>query len=219
MKAALIGRDRSRPLRADWESVKDAVMRDALRAKFTQHPDLREKLLSTGDALLIEHTRNDSYCGDGGDGSGKNRLGGSILAQVFSQLGDDCPDVDDPALLKGLLAAWATLRPMVLAYHDRSDGGLFATICEMAFAGHCGVTISLDAIAFDADADDVDAFKRNAEEQLAGRMKDLALRALYNEELGAVLQIRAADRERVIAHAARAIHDFFLFSPEGVRTQ
>jgi phosphoribosylformylglycinamidine synthase len=68
----------------------------------------------------------------------------------------------------------------------------------MAFAGHCGVTVSLDGLAFDAAADDVDAFKRNADEQLAGRAKDLALRALFSEELGAVVQIRAADRARVM---------------------
>jgi phosphoribosylformylglycinamidine synthase len=68
----------------------------------------------------------------------------------------------------------------------------------MAFAGHAGVTLNLDAIAFDAAADDVDAFKRNAGEQLAGRMNDLALAALFNEELGALLQIRTADREKVM---------------------
>jgi phosphoribosylformylglycinamidine synthase len=72
-------------------------------------------------------------------------------------------------------------------------------VCEMAFAGHCGVTLSLDPIAFDPAADDVDAFKRDAEEQLAGRARDLALHALFAEELGAVLQIRAADRARVMA--------------------
>ena len=132
-------------------------------------------------------------------GRGRNRLGGSILAQVYSQLGDECPDVDDPALLKGFISVMAELRPLVLAYHDRSDGGLFVTLCEMAFAGHCGVTLSLDALAFDAAANDVDAFKRDAEEQLAGRMKDLALGALFSEELGAMLQIRAADRSRVMA--------------------
>ena len=132
-------------------------------------------------------------------GRGKNRLGGSILAQAFSQLGDDCPDLDDPALLKGFVAFIGKNRDLLLAYHDRSDGGLFATACEMAFAGHCGVTLSLDPIAFDPAADDVDAFKRDAEEQLAGRAKDLALHALFAEELGAVLQIRAADRARVMA--------------------
>jgi phosphoribosylformylglycinamidine synthase len=132
-------------------------------------------------------------------GRGKNRLGGSILAQVFSQLGDECPDLDDPALLRNLFSAMEKLRPFILAYHDRSDGGLFAAVCEMAFAAHCGVTLSLDGIAFDAAADEVDAFKRDAEEQLAGRMKDLALAALFAEELGAVLQTRASDRARVMS--------------------
>jgi phosphoribosylformylglycinamidine synthase len=117
------------------------------------------------------------------------------------QLGERAPDVDSPASLKAFFASVQRLssEKLLLAYHDRSDGGLFAAVCEMAFAGHCGVTLSLDAIAFDAAADEVDAFKRDAEEQLAGRMKDLALAALFNEELGAVLQIRAADRSRVMA--------------------
>ena len=131
-------------------------------------------------------------------GEGRNRLGGSILAQTFGQMGDVCPDVERPELLKQFFGAMEVLRPHVLAYHDRSDGGLFVTVCEMAFAGHCGVTLNLDAIAFDPQADDVDAFKRDAEEQLAGRIRDLALAALFSEELGAVLQIRAADRSRVM---------------------
>jgi phosphoribosylformylglycinamidine synthase len=132
-------------------------------------------------------------------GRGRNRLGGSILAQVFSQLGDDCPDLDDPALLKGVFQFLENNSDLVLAYHDRSDGGLFTTVCEMAFAGRCGVTLSLDAVAYGGAADEVDAFKRDADEQLAGRLKDLALGALFSEELGAVLQIRAADRARVMA--------------------
>ena len=131
-------------------------------------------------------------------GQGRNRLGGSILAQVFSHLGDDCPDLDEPGLIKGFFSFIHENRDLLLAYHDRSDGGLFATLCEMAFAGHCGVTLSLDGIAFDPAAGDVDAFKRDAEEQLAGRAQDLALKALFSEELGAVLQIRAADRSRVM---------------------
>lgn len=73
--AAQMGRNRSQPLRADWEQVRDNVMRMALAAKFTQHADLRDILLSTGDCLLVEHTANDSYWADGGDGSGLNRLG------------------------------------------------------------------------------------------------------------------------------------------------
>src|SRR5260370_722905 len=131
-------------------------------------------------------------------GRGKNRLGGSILAQVHAALGDACPDLDDPALLKHFFAALQELAPLLLAYHDRSDGGLFATVSEMAFAGHCGVTLNMDSISFDPAADDVDAFKRGDDEQLAGRAKDLVLAALFCEELGAVLQIRASDRPRVM---------------------
>lgn len=83
--AADMGRDRKRPLRDDWEQVKDDIMREAVMAKFTQHKDLKEILISTGDAVLVEHTRNDSYWGDGGDGSGKNMLG-KILMEVREKL-------------------------------------------------------------------------------------------------------------------------------------
>jgi ribA/ribD-fused uncharacterized protein len=85
MLAARMGRDRKRPLRRDWESVKERVMLDALRAKFTQHEELRAFLLGTGEAVLVEHTANDSYWGDGGDGSGRNRLG-VLLMQVRAEL-------------------------------------------------------------------------------------------------------------------------------------
>ncbi len=85
MEAARLGRSRRHPLRRDWESMKENVMREALVAKFSQHAELREILLSTGDALLIEHTENDSYWGDGGDGSGRNRLG-FLLMEVREQL-------------------------------------------------------------------------------------------------------------------------------------
>lgn len=87
MIAARMGRDRSKKLRTDWESVKDAIMLEAVRAKFEQHEELRAFLLATGDAKLVEHTENDSYWGDGGDGSGKNMLG-QILMQVRSELRD-----------------------------------------------------------------------------------------------------------------------------------
>ena len=85
MIAARMGRSRERPLRSDWETVKDDIMREALRAKFTQHPELRSLLLKTGDAQLIEHTRNDSYWADGGDGTGKNRLG-QLLMELRGEL-------------------------------------------------------------------------------------------------------------------------------------
>ena len=133
-------------------------------------------------------------------GAGRNRLGGSILAQVHGEFGTEAPDLDEPARLAGFFRAVQSLSRggLVLAYHDRSDGGLFTTLCEMAFAGHCGVTVSLDTLAFDAWTEDVDGFRRNGEEQLAGRVRDRALAALFAEELGAVLQIRAADRQRVM---------------------
>ncbi len=85
MIAARMGRDRAKPLRADWEAVKDDIMREAVRAKFTQHADLRSLLLSTGDSPLVEHTTKDSYWADGGDGSGRNRLG-EILMEVRAEL-------------------------------------------------------------------------------------------------------------------------------------
>jgi ribA/ribD-fused uncharacterized protein len=85
MIAARMGRSRKRPLRRDWESVKDAIMHEAVLAKFTQHADLREILLGTGEAEIVEHTANDAYWGDGGDGSGKNMLG-LILMRVRQEL-------------------------------------------------------------------------------------------------------------------------------------
>lgn len=85
MKAARMGRDRNRPLRSDWESVKDNVMRTALFAKFSQHPELRSLLLGTGEATIVEHTENDNYWGDGGDGTGRNMLG-IMLMDLRSQL-------------------------------------------------------------------------------------------------------------------------------------
>lgn len=88
MLAARLGRDRTQKLRRDWDSARVSVMRAALRAKFTQHDDLRRLLLSTGDAKLIEHTANDAYWGDGGDGSGKNMLG-RLLMELREVLADE----------------------------------------------------------------------------------------------------------------------------------
>ena len=103
-------------------------------------------------------------------GGGLNRLGGSILAQVYGQLGDVPPDLDDPQRLLGFAAALRAARSadLLLAYHDRSDGGLAATLIEMAFAGHCGLDLHLPA---DADL----------------------LAQLFSEELGAVVQVRTGD--------------------------
>jgi phosphoribosylformylglycinamidine synthase len=121
-------------------------------------------------------------------GAGQNRLGGSTLAQVYKQLGSECPDVDSPALLKGFFDAMQTLNHygQVLAYHDRSDGGLFATVAEMLFASRLGIHLDLTAL-LPTDAD--------LSEQLA---------LLFNEELGAVLQIKASDKDAVLAELTAA---------------
>jgi phosphoribosylformylglycinamidine synthase len=133
-------------------------------------------------------------------GAGRNRLGGSALAQVHSQLGDEAPDLDDPGKLAAFFAAIQKLNAdgRLLAYHDRSDGGLFAAVCEMAFAGRGGATLYLDNLALDARALDVDGQEREAR-ALAGPVAERLLAALFNEELGAVLQVRKAERDAVMA--------------------
>ena len=108
--------------------------------------------------------------------NGRHRLGGSSLAQCFEIDGGQVPDVDEPELLAGFFAALQALNKdgLILAYHDRSDGGLFATLCEMAFAGHLGIDIDLTAY----------------EDGLA---------VLFAEELGAVVQVRSSDLSRIRA--------------------
>jgi phosphoribosylformylglycinamidine synthase len=136
-------------------------------------------------------------------GRGRNRLGGSILAQVYGQCGDLGPDLDEPQLLAAFFAAIQDLsrEGLLLAYHDRSDGGLFATVCEMAFAARAGVTVNLDLLAYDAAAHDVDGSERKPELML-GRDLEHVLAALFAEELGAVIQVRASDRRRVLERLA-----------------
>jgi ribA/ribD-fused uncharacterized protein len=85
MVAARMGRSRARPLRPDWETVKNDIMYEVVRAKFEQHLDLRSILLDTGDSVIVEHTERDAYWGDGRDGSGQNRLG-QILMRVREEL-------------------------------------------------------------------------------------------------------------------------------------
>ncbi|AWL12685.1 Phosphoribosylformylglycinamidine synthase [Saliniradius amylolyticus] len=102
-------------------------------------------------------------------GRGQNRMGASCLTQVYQQLGQETPDLDSPELLKGFFNAVQKLNQegLLWAYHDRSDGGLFTTVAEMAFAGHCGADIDIQTLGEDAIA------------------------ALFNEELGALLQVPA----------------------------
>ena len=118
-------------------------------------------------------------------GRGQNRLGGSALAQVYNRIGQTGPDLDDAEDLKAFFAVIQGLNndAQLLAYHDRSDGGLLATLAEMAFAGHCGLSVSLDVLA-DSDAE--------------------LPAVLFNEELGAVIQVRQADTEAVLAQLSAA---------------
>lgn len=109
-------------------------------------------------------------------GNGKNRLGATALAQVYNQLGDACADVDSATQLKAFFDQIQALLQdgKLLAYHDRSDGGLLATLSEMVFAGHVGVSVDIAALG------DV-------------------IPALFSEELGAVIQVRAADAAAIVA--------------------
>ena len=115
-------------------------------------------------------------------GAGANRLGGSILAQVYSKMGSIAPDVDDADALKAFFNSMQALieSDSLLAYHDRSDGGLFTTLAEMAFAGHIGVSIDIGALDNDAMA------------------------VLFNEELGGVIQVKADQAEQVLEQFSKA---------------
>lgn len=137
-------------------------------------------------------------------GEGRNRMGGSILGQTLGQFGDSVPDLDNPEALVNLVKAINQLRTQgqILAYHDRSDGGLLAAVAEMAFAGHVGVALNVDMLVTEGDgitdsrADHGDA--KNWAGQVSARREELTLKALFNEELGVVLQVRTADRNAVL---------------------
>ncbi len=137
-------------------------------------------------------------------GEGRNRMGGSILGQTLGQFGDSVPDLDNPQALVNLVKAINQLRTQgqILAYHDRSDGGLLAAVAEMAFAGHVGVALNVDMLVTEGDgisdsrADHGDA--KNWAGQVSARREELTLKALFNEELGVVLQVRTADRNAVL---------------------
>ena len=137
-------------------------------------------------------------------GFGARRMGGSILGQVLNQFGDVVPDLDNPQDLVQLVNAINQLRSekKILAYHDRSDGGLLATVCEMAFAGQVGVALNVDLLITDSDgiqdsrADYGDS--KNWATQVSARREALTLEALFNEEVGVVLQVKADDRNAVM---------------------
>ncbi|MGD9842652.1 MAG: phosphoribosylformylglycinamidine synthase, partial [Steroidobacteraceae bacterium] len=110
--------------------------------------------------------------------AGQQRLGGSCLAQVYGQIANGAPDCDSAAALVDFFTALTELKraDKLLAYHDRSDGGLFVTLAEMAFAGHCGMEVQLTSAL--------------------GEVAEVAA-LLFNEELGAVIQVRATDVDSV----------------------
>ncbi len=165
------------------------LWRDAGGTERAVHAPLSLVVTAFAPVGDVRRTWTPVLAGDAGDtvlvlvdlGGGRNRLGASALAQVYARLGDAGPDLDDPARLVGFWAALTELRraARVLAYHDRSDGGLLASVCEMAFAGRMGVEVDLEPLGPDPVA------------------------ALFSEEPGVLMQIRRADREGVMALLAR----------------
>ena len=197
-----VGKD-SLSMRTQWQS--DGQTRQVtspvslIITAFASLPDVRGTLTPQLDAqtddtslLLIDL------------GQGRNRMGGSVLGQVLGQFGDSVPDLEDPQTLVNLVKAVNALRAkgQILAYHDRSDGGLLAAVAEMAFAGHVGVALNVDMLVTEGDgisdsrADHGDA--KNWAGQVSARREELTLKALFNEELGVVLQVRTAERNMVL---------------------
>jgi len=137
-------------------------------------------------------------------GHGKNRMATSILAQTLNQVGDTVPDLDNAQDLVNLVNAVNALRAQgkILAYHDRSDGGLLATVAEMAFAGRVGVSLNVDMLVTEGDGISDSRMdvgdSKNWAGQVGARREELTLKALFNEELGVVLQVRTAQRSEVM---------------------
>lgn len=149
-------------------------------------------------------------------GGGKKRMGGSILTQVCNQVGEQTPDADDAEVLRTFFVTIRALAEsgVLLAYHDRSDGGLLATVCEMAFAGHTGVSLNIDMLTIDTNAEDWDAYNIRAA-QVDVQRKELTIKALFNEELGAVIQVPSAERDavmQVLRAAGLSVHSHVIGS-------
>ncbi|MDP2197609.1 MAG: phosphoribosylformylglycinamidine synthase [Sulfurimicrobium sp.] len=156
-------------------------------ARRTLTPQLRADLGDT-DLILIDL------------GRGRARLGGSALAQVYGQVGDEAPDVLVAAHLKAFFEAVQKLNRdgKIVAYHDRSDGGLFVSLCEMMFAGHVGVTLDVDELCYEQIRSDVEESGKEEPEIPSGSYSSRIFGVLFNEELGAVLQVRRADTPAVM---------------------
>jgi phosphoribosylformylglycinamidine synthase len=200
-----VGKD-SLSMRTKWSDASGAHQVTApvslIVTAFASLPDVRGTLtpqLQPGDTTLIHVDL----------GQGRKRLAGSMLAQVLGRFGslaaDGVPDLDDPALLRNAVAAVNALRAQgrLLAYHDVSDGGLWATVCEMAFAGRLGVSLNVDILVTEGDgiADSRAEYgdSKNWATQVSERRNTLTLKALFAEEPGFVIQVPTAVRNEVIA--------------------
>ena len=135
---------------------------------------------------------------------GHKRMAGSILAQVLDQEGQETPDLDDAKNLINLVNAINALRTQgrILAYHDKGDGGLIATVCEMAFAGNVGVALNVDMLLLEGDGITDSRMEvgdsKNWSTQVSARREEMTLKALFNEELGVVIQVKTTDRNAVM---------------------
>ncbi|MDC0602297.1 phosphoribosylformylglycinamidine synthase [Aliiglaciecola sp.] len=190
-----VGKD-SMSMKTQWqEEGQDKSVTSPLSLVITAFGAVRDVRKTLTPQLRTDQGPTSLLCID--LGQGKNRLGGSCAAQVFNQLGNNAPDVDDAALLKGFFNGMQTLidNQLVLAYHDRSDGGLFTTLVEMAFAGHCGLEVNLDALTGDSAS------------------------ILFNEELGAVIQIKQQDSVKVLDILGKAGLSACCFDIGHVNTQ
>jgi phosphoribosylformylglycinamidine synthase len=134
-------------------------------------------------------------------GRNQNRMAGSIVTQVFEQTDTHAPNVDQASDLKSFTNAIITLRERntILAYHDRSDGGLLACIAEMAFASHCGISLNVDLLCIDPQTEPDYGDAKNWATQVSGRRHEQTMRALFSEELGVVIQIERSQRDVVFA--------------------
>jgi len=197
-----VGKD-SLSMRTQWqdgnEKKKVTSPVSLIVSAFATLPDVRGTLTPQLDASEADSTLLLVDLG-----KGQNRMGGSILAQTLNQSGNTVPDLDDPQDLINLVKAVNALRAQgnILAYHDRSDGGLLAAACEMAFAGHVGVALNVDLLVTEGDGisdSRMDAGdSKNWATQVSARREELTLKALFNEELGVVLQVRTAERDAVL---------------------
>ncbi|MDI5891529.1 phosphoribosylformylglycinamidine synthase [Halomonas rhizosphaerae] len=168
---------------ADDGQVEEKSVTSPLSLSVTGFAPVTDAMRTLTPQINLEQDESDLLLID--LGGGRNRLGGSALAQVYGQVGNECPDLDDPEDLKAFFAVIQGLNAegTLLAYHDRSDGGLLVTLLEMAFAAHAGLEIKLDWLIDEP----VDAFN-----------------ALFAEELGAVIQVNRRHTEAVLAQFAAA---------------